>query len=158
MPGIHQARGKTFVATEDGEALSVRQIAGNQVMLPNGQRVQVRRAWTTSAIAASTSNAAFIPAPTATPDKAADQFYIAVLAFTPMCDAATLITPVSNAQQIGMSYPIGANGGIQRLQKPSGGCYFRGEPGYGIELTTGAGGNTHADADYIIVPIDVDIL
>lgn len=151
MPGSHIARGKTFVATEDGEALSVRPLMGGKIMLNNGQDTDVRRAWTTTALTAGTANQDFIP------DPDSDQFYVVVIAFTAMAEtAAAVVTPTTDSTQCGMSYPCAVSGGIQRPEKPRG--YFRSLPGKGIKLTTAGTGTVHADADYVIIPIDVDIL
>jgi hypothetical protein len=148
MP-IHNAKGKTFVATENGEALSVRPLGGNSIMLSNGERVQVKRFWTTAAIATGASDTTVIAAP------ANAQTYLVILAYTVMCDAATLVTFRSNSTTIGMPLPCAASGGITRL--PTGQPLLVCVPGQALAITT-SGGNTYLDAHYIEVPINVDIL
>ena len=147
-------KGKTFIATEEGESISVRQLAASSILLPNGQSVQVERAFTSSAIAASSTAAAFIPAPPS------DQFYIAVLSLKIMCDDATLVTLNSGtgggATKIDSPWPFAANGGS--VDPMNAAIVARGLPGEAITITTGSGGNTYARAHYITVPIDVDIL
>lgn len=144
-------KGKVAVVTEPGEAVDVRQIAGSKIRLNNGQSADIERAWTTDALLAATANQAFIP------DPESDQFYILVIAFTVMAEtAAAVVTPTSDSAQIGMKYPCAMSGGITRHEKPRG--YFRSKAGKGIKLTTEGTGTVHADADYITVPIGVDIL
>lgn len=154
MPGEVNPKGKTFIATENGESISVRHLASSKVQLPNGQTVQVERAFPASGIAASTTDGAFIPAP------ASDQFYIAVLSLKVMCDAATLVTlntkGAGAGTKIDSPWPFGANGGS--VDPMNAAVIARGLPGEAITITTGSGGTTYARAQYITVPIDVDIL
>lgn len=142
------ARGKTFVANEPGEPLGVQPYLGNHVFLSNGERVQRKRYYSTSAIATGASDTTLIPAP------ADAQHYLVVLSMVVMCDAATLVTFRSNSTTIGMPLPIGANGGINReTNRP----ILRGVPGQPIAITT-SGGNTYVELEFIEVPISVDIL
>lgn len=154
MPGEVNPKGKTFIATENGESISVRQLAASAILLPNGQSVQVERAFTGSAIAASTTDGAFIPAPVS------NQFYLALLSLKIMCDANTLVTlntkGAGAGTKIDSPWPFAANGGS--IDPMNAAVVARGLPGEAITLTTGAGGNTYARSHYITVPIDVDIL
>lgn len=148
MPGSHIARGKTFVATEDGEALSVRPLGGNTIMLSNGTRVQVKRYWNTTAIATGASDSEVLAVPPA-------GFYYVVLGYTVMCDAATLVTFRSGATTIGMPLPCAANGGISR--PPGGQPLLVAVAEAALAIST-SGGNTYLDLHFIEVPLNVDIL
>lgn len=141
--------GGMYVGTEPGEVLDVRAQASNKVMLSNGDRVQVKRYWTASAIATGASDTTIIAAP------ADAQHNLVVLAYTVMCDATTLVTFRSDSTTIGMPLPCAANGGITRL--PTGQPLLVCVPGTALAVTT-SGGNTYMDVHYIEVPIDVDIL
>lgn len=141
--------GGMYVGTEPGEVLDVRPQASNKIMLSNGERVQVRRYWATSAIATGAADTTLIAAP------ANAQTYIVVLAYTVMCDAATLVTFRSDSTTIGMPLPCAANNGITRPL--TGHPLLVGVPGQPIAITT-SGGNTYVDMHFIEVPIDVDIL
>jgi len=99
--------GAAYVHTQPGEPLDIRAIGGNTIMLANGERVQVKRFWTTAAIATGASDTEFLAAAPA-------GYYYAVLAYTVMCDAATLVTFRSASATIGMPLPCAANGGIMR--------------------------------------------
>lgn len=149
MSGLIRAKTKHYVATEEGEALSVRPLLDTHLMLPNGQRVQIKRYWSDAAIATGADEAELIPAP------ADAQHYLVVLAYTVMCDGDTLVTFSSDSNVIGMPLPCATNGGIVRT--PTGLALLKGVPGESIDLTT-SGGNTYVDAHYAEVPIDVDIL
>lgn len=143
------ARGKINVVTEPGDVLDVRPFGGNAVMLTNGERKQVKRYWSDSAIGTGASDTTILPAP------ASAQFYLVVLAYTVMCDADTLVTFRSNSTTIGMPLPCASRGGIQRPF--TGQPLLVGVPGQPIAITT-SGGNTYVDMHFIEVPIDVDIL
>lgn len=138
-----------FVASDPRQPLDVRPQGGNKIMLSNGERAQVKRYWSAAAIATGASDTTILPAP------ANAQLYLVVLAYTVMCDAATLVTFRSNSTVIGMPLPIGANGGITR--EMTGQPLLVGVPGQPIAITT-AGGNTYLDMHFIEVPIDVDLL
>lgn len=148
MNGKIRACGKTYVATEGGDVLDVRPLGGNKIMLSNGERVQVERYWSTSAIATGASDTELIAAPPT-------GFYYVVLAYTVMCDAATLVTFRSGSTTIGMPLPCAASGGIMRP--------FTGQPllvgvaEAALAITT-SGGNTYIDLHFIEVPLNVDIL
>jgi hypothetical protein len=141
--------GKQFILTEGEESVSVRPILGNQMLLPNGERVQVKRYWSDSAIATGASDSTLIAAP------ATSEFYLVVIGYAVMCDADTLVTFRSNSTTIGMPLPIGSKGGIVR--EISGQAYLVGVPGQALAITT-SGGNTYLDLHFIEVPINVDIL
>lgn len=136
------------VGQEDGEVLNVRAFGGNKIMLSNGERVQVKRYWTTSAFATGASDSEVLAA-------APTGYYYVVLAYTVMCDAATTVTFRSGSATIGMPLYCAASGGITRA--PSGMpllvCVAE-----GVLAITTSGGNTHLDLHYIEVPINVDIL
>jgi hypothetical protein len=154
MP-IHHAKGKTFVATESDEELNVRAVAGNKIMLDNGERVQIRRAGSNgTAIAQSQTDSVIIAAP-------ADALtYYVVIYLCIMCDADTAVTFNSKGSGAGVAingpWPIASKGGFVKPDKPRG--YFRCVAGEALTMTTGAGGNTSYEIDYIEVPINVDIL
>ena len=144
----HIPRGAMIVYSDPGEVLDVRNAGGNKIMLSNGERVQVKRFWTTSAIATGASDTEVLAnAPTG--------FYYAILAYTVMCDAATLVTFRSNTTTIGMPLPCAANGGITRLMtgQPLLVCNAEDK----LAITT-SGGNTYLDLHFIEVPLNVDIL
>lgn len=155
MPGLIRAKTKHYVATEEGEALSVRTLASNKVLLDNGQRVQIKHASSAgTVIAQSQTDAELIAAPVT------DGFYLVILAMKIMCDAATLVTLNSKGAGAGTAidgpWPIGAAGGFIDPFGAAG--LFRCVAGEALTMTTGAGGNTSYRIDYIEVPIDVDIL
>lgn len=137
-----------IVYSDPGEVLDVRNAGGNKIMLSNGDRVQVKRFWTTSAIATGASDSQVLAA-------APTGHYYVVLAYTVMCDAATLVTFRSASATIGMPLPCAASGGITRL--------FTGQPllvceaESALAITT-SGGNTYLDLHFIEVPLNVDIL
>lgn len=141
-------QGAKIVYTDPGEPLDVRQVASNQVMLTNGERVQVKRYWTASAIATGASDSALI----ANADTAK---YLVVLGYTVMCDADTLVTFRCNGVTIGMPLPCAASGGIMRAL--NGQPLLVAEPGQALSITT-SGGNTYLDMHFIEVPLNVDIL
>lgn len=149
MPAEVRPKGKQFILTEAGEAVSVRPLLDTHLLLPNGERVQVKRVWTETAIATGADEAELIPAP------ADEQHYLVVLGYTVMCDADTLVSFSSNAGVVGMPLPCAAKGGITRV--PTGLALLVGVPGESIDITT-SGGNTYLDMHYAEVPIDVDIL
>lgn len=141
-------RGGTFVKTDPGNALDVRAVGGNKISLSNGERVQVKRFWTTAAIATgATDTTVLAAAPTG--------FYYAILGYTVMCDADTLVTFRSNSTTIGMPLPCAANGGITRL--PTGQPLMVCNAEDVLAITT-SGGNTYLDLHFIEVPLNVDIL
>jgi len=144
----HIPHGAVIVYSDPGEVLDVRNAGGNQIMLSNGERVQVKRFWTTSAIATGASDSQLLAA-------APTGYYYVVLAYTVMCDANTLVTFRSDSTTIGMPLPCAANGGITRLLtgQPLLVCV----PEAGLNITT-SGGNTYLDMHFIEVPLNVDIL
>lgn len=137
-----------IVYTDPGEPIDVRASGGNKIMLSNGERVQVKRYWTTTAIATGASDTEVLAAPPT-------GYYYVVLAYTVMCDAATLVTFRSGSTTIGMPLPCAASGGITRL--------LTGQPllvavaESALAITT-SGGNTYLDLHFIEVPLNVDIL
>jgi len=141
--------GGTHIKTEPGNVLDVRTMGSNTVMLSNGERAQMRRYWSTAAIATGASDTTVIAAPADTSTR------WVVFAYTVMCDAATLVTWRSDSTTIGMPLPCAASGGITRT--------FTGQPllvcvpGAALAITT-SGGNTYADIHFAEVPINVDIL
>jgi hypothetical protein len=143
-----QYKAGTYVAQENGEVLNVRPLGGNSIMLSNGERVQVKRYWTESAIATGASDTQVL-------DTAPTGYYYVVLGYTVMCDAATLVTFRSNSTTIGMPLSCAANGGITRhvTGQPLLVCV----PEQKLAITT-SGGNTYLDLHYIEVPLNVDIL
>jgi hypothetical protein len=145
-----QPHGKKFVTTEDGDYLAISEMLTGGVLLPNGQPVPVKRLFTGTAIATGASNSQLIAAP-----GDATIFY-AILAYTVLCDANTLVTFLSNNTVIGMPLPCAANGGVTRLPtlRPLMIC----QPGQNLAITT-SGGNTYLDLHYIEVPSDLfDVL
>jgi hypothetical protein len=117
-------------------------------MLTNGERTQVKRFWTTAAIATGASDTEVLPvAPTG--------YYYVILAYQVMCDAATLVTFRSDSTTIEMPIPAAANGGIV--------CHFTGQPlmvcvpEQKLAITT-SGGNTYLRLHFIEVPLNVSIL
>lgn len=136
------------VGQEDGEVLNVRAFGGNKIMLSNGERVQVKRYWTTSVFATGASDSEVLAA-------APTGYYYVVLAYTVMCDAATTVTFRSNSTTIGMPLFCAASGGITRplTGQPLLVCTAEAA----LAITT-SGGNTHLDLHYIEVPLNVDIL
>lgn len=153
MP-IHQASGKTFVATESDEALNVRALITDGFITEDGQRYQIRHARSAgTAIAQSQTDASIIAAP------ADSSTYYLILSMFLMSDAATAVTLGSkvgaDATVVkGGPYPIAANGGFERGFKPLG--YFRCAPGAALVMTTGAGGNTTYEFDFVELPLSVD--
>lgn len=149
-----QARGKTFVATETGEALSVRKLASNQIVLPNGERVQIKRAGSNGTVIAQSQTDSVILA------AAPAGFYYVILAVKVMCDAATAVTFNSKGSGAGVAidgpWPCAASGGYIDHEDTAG--IFRCVAEEGLTMTTGAGGNTSYRLKYIEVPINVDIL
>lgn len=148
------AVGKTFVSTERGEALSTRPIVSDDFITENGARYQIRHARSAgTAIAQSQTDASIIAAP------ASSATYYLIVSIFLMCDAATAVTLGSkvgaDATVVkGGPYPCAANGGFERGFKPHG--YFRCEAGAALVMTTGAGGSTSYEIDYVEMPIDVD--
>lgn len=144
----HIPKGAIIVYSDPGEALDVRTIGGNKIMLTNGERVQVKRYWTEAAIATGASDTEVLAAAPA-------GYYYVVLAYFVMCDAATLVTFRSNSTTIGMPIPAAENGGVQRdfTGQPLLVCV----PEQKLAITT-SGGNTYLDLHFIEVPINVDIL
>jgi len=136
------------VSQEAGEVLNVRAFGGNKIMLSNGDRVQVKRYWTTSVFATGASDSEVLAA-------APTGYYYVVLAYTVMCDAATTVTFRSNSTTIGMPLFCAASGGITRAL--SGMPLLVCVPETALAITT-SGGNTHLDLHYIEVPLNVDIL
>lgn len=94
------ARGKHFVATELGEAISVQETTGHLV-LSNGQRVQVKRAWVNALTNATTE---LIPA------KAGVVFRV-VAAFMLGGATAPSVTFKSASDAISPLFANAANGG-----------------------------------------------
>ena len=144
----HLPNGAVIVYSDPGEPLDVRPMGGNQIMLSNGERTQVKRFWTTAAIATGASDTEVLGnAPTG--------FYYVILGYGIMCDAATLVTFRSNNTTIGMPIPAAANGGIVRpvTGQPLLVCNAEDK----LAITT-SGGNTYLDLHFIEVPLNVDIL
>ncbi len=144
----HLPNGAVIVYSDPGEVLDVRFFGGNQITLPNGQRTQVKRFWTTSAIATGASDTEVLAAAPA-------GYYYVILAYTVRCDANTLVTFRSGAATIGMPLPCAANDGITRP--------FTGQPllvcvPEAVLAITTSGGNTYLDLHFIEVPLNVDIL
>jgi hypothetical protein len=154
MPGNIQAVGKRFVATEPGDALSIRGFVSNKILLDNGQRVQIKRAGSNgTAIAQSQTDSEIIPAVAG--------FYLVVFSYTLMADANTAVSLGSKlgadtTAVISGPWPLLARGAFVNPDK--GRPYFRCEAGAALVMTTGAGGNTSFEIDYAEVPLDVDIL
>lgn len=144
----HIPNGAVIVYSDPGEALDVRTLGGNKIMLSNGERVQVKRYWTTSAIATGASDSEVLAA-------APTGYYYVVLGYTVMCDAATTVTFRSNSTTIGMPLYCAASGGISR--QPGGVPLLVGVAEAALAITT-SGGNTQLDLHFIEVPINVDIL
>ena len=148
-------KGKTFVVTEDGEALAVKPQCSNKIMLDNGERVQVKRAGSNgTAIAQSQTDAEIIPAPAA-------DMYLAIFYHCLMADADTSVTlrsKLGSDTSVAVSgpWPLAGRGGFVKPDR--GRPYFRCEAGAALVMTTGAGGNTSYEIDYAEVPINVDIL
>lgn len=154
MPGEVKPKGKMFVITENGEAISIRPLLSNKIMLDNGERVQVKRAGSAGTpIAENQTDAPIIAAPAA-------GFYFAILYHSLMVDAATAVTLNTKGDGAGVAingpWPLEAKGGFIKPDK--GRAYFRTQPGEALTMTTGAGGNTSYEFDYVEVPINVDIL
>jgi len=143
-----EPQGAHYVHTQDGEPLDVRTMGGNQIMLTNGERTQVKRFWSTAAIATGASDTEVLAAPPA-------GYYYVVLAYTVMCDADTLVTFRSGSTTIGMPLPCASRGGITRL--PTGQPLLVGVAEAALAITT-SGGNTYLDLHFIEVPLNVDIL
>ena len=140
--------GGVNVTQEDGEVLNVRAFGGNKIMLSNGERTQVKRYWSASVIATGASDTTVIAAPPT-------GYYIVVLGYTVMCDAATTVTFRSNSTTIGMPLYCAASGGISRPpgSQPLLVCVAE----TALAITT-SGGNTSLDIHYIEAPLNVDIL
>ena len=140
--------GALWVYSDPTTPLDVRSVGGNKIMLTNGERVQVKRYWTTSVFATGASDSEVLAA-------APPGYYYVVLAYTVMCDAATTVTFRSNSTTIGMPLFCAASGGVTRT--------LTGQPllvcaAEGVLAITTSGGNTHLDLHYIEVPLNVDIL
>lgn len=144
----HIPRGASIVYTDPGEPLDVRNLGGNKIMLSNGERVQVKRYWTTSVFATGASDSEVLAAPPT-------GYYYVVLGYTVMCDAATTVTFRSNSTTIGMPLFCAANGGISR---PCGSQPLLVAVAEAALAITTSGGNTHLDLHFIEVPLNVDIL
>jgi len=144
----HIPHGAVIVYSDPGEVLDVRPMGGNSIMLSNGERVQVKRFWSTAAIATGASDTEVL-------DAAPTGYYYVILAYAVMCDAATLVTFRSNSTTIGMPIPAAASGGIVRLF--TGQPYLVCVPEQKLAITT-SGGNTYLDLHFIEVPLNVDIL
>lgn len=144
----HIPNGAVIVYSDPGEVLDVRSFGGNKIMLSNGERVQVKRYWTTSVFATGASDSEVLAAAPA-------GYYYVVLGYTVMCDAATTVTFRSNSTTIGMPLFCAASGGITRPcgSQPLLVCVAE----TALAITT-SGGNTHLDLHYIEVPLNVDIL
>lgn len=144
----HIPKGAIIVYSDPGEPLDVRPMGGNKIMLTNGERVQVKRYWTTSPFATGASDSEVLAA-------APTGYYYVVLAYTVMCDAATTVTFRSNSTTIGMPLYCAASGGITRhlTGQPLLVCV----PETALAIST-SGGNTHLDLHFIEVPLNVDIL
>jgi hypothetical protein len=146
--------GGTYVGTEPGESLTVRNIISDDFFTENGERFQIKHCRSAgTAIAQSQTNASLIPAPTDS------NTYYLILSIFLMSDAATAVTLSSKlgsdaAVAKGGPYPLAANGGFERAFKPHG--YFRCEAGAALVMTTGAGGNTTYEIDYVELPLNVD--
>ena len=141
-------RGAHYVYTQPDFPLDVRTIGGNKIMLSNGERVQVKRYWTTAAIATGATTTEVLPAPPT-------GYYLVVLAYCVMCDAATLVTFSSSSTVVGMPLPCAANGGVNR--PVTGYPLMVGVAEASLTIAT-SGGNTYLDMAFIEVPINVDIL
>lgn len=146
--------GGTYVGTEPGEALAVRHMLSDDFFTENGERLQIRHARSAgTAIAQSQTDASIIAAP------ADSSTYYLILAMFLMCDAATAVTMGSKigaeaTVAKGGPYPCAANGGFERGFKPHG--YFRCAAGAALVMTTGAGGNTTYEFDFVELPINID--
>lgn len=146
--------GGTYVGTEPGEALTVHNMISDDFFTENGERFQIKHARSAgTAIAQSQTDAEIIAAPTDS------STYYLILSLFIMCDAATAVTlgsklgAAATAAKAG-PYPCAANGGFERAFKPHG--YFRCEAGAALVMTTGAGGNTTYEFDYVELPLNVD--
>lgn len=148
------AKGKTYVANEAGEPLDVRNIISDDFFSENGERFQIKHARSAgTAIAQSQTDAAIIAAPTDS------STYYLILSMFLMADAATAVSLGSKIAAEatvvkGGPYPLAANGGFERGFKPHG--YFRCAAGAALVMTTGAGGNTTYEFDYVELPINID--
>jgi len=144
-----QVHGKRYVATEGADILAVRPAASNYITVTSGERVQMRRHYTTSAIATGASDTSVIAAPADANKR------IVVFAYTIMCDAATSVTFRCNSTSVGMIHYCAANGGIVRP--------YNGQPlivcdaQQALAINT-SGGNTSLDIHFAEVPVDVDFI
>lgn len=150
----HIPKGAMIVYSDPGEALTTRSMISDDFFTENGERFQIRHARSDgTAIAQSQTDASIIAAP------ADSGTYYLILAIFLICDAATA---VSLGSKIGAEatavkggpYPCAANGGFERGFKPYG--YFRCSPGAALVMTTGAGGNTTYEIDFVELPINID--
>lgn len=93
-------KGKTYVATEDGEAVSVEPTVGH-LLLPNGERVQVKRAFVN---AASNTTTELLPA-------VADKLYRVLAMFMLGGSTAATVTLKSGTDAISPVLANAANSG-----------------------------------------------
>lgn len=147
-------KGKTYVATESDEALNFRSMISDNFFTENGERFQIKHARSAGTpIAQSQTDASIIPAPVDS------STYHLILSLFIMCSAETDVTLGSKVGadatvvKGGPYYPA-ARGGFERGFKPHG--YFRCEAGAALVMTTGAGGNTTYEIDYVELPLNVD--
>jgi hypothetical protein len=149
-----QPKGAQWVLTPKGRPLGVRSFISDDFFTENGERFQIRHARSAgTAIAQSQTDSSIIAAP------ADSGTYYLILAIFLMCDAATEVTLGSKIGSDGTvvkggPYPCAANGGFERWFKPHG--YFRCDPGAALVMTTGAGGATTYEFDFVELPINID--
>jgi len=138
-----QPKGKTYIATESGEALATRGSMG-AVYTPNGTTLQVKRAWIN--IAASQTATEFIPA--------VANAVIRIISLAMVSGAtATNVTFNSAAVATGPLWANGANGGIVLPRNDDG--WIQGLAiNEAITITTGAGSTTGIVALFVEIPED----
>lgn len=147
-------RGGLAAAPRQGatDATSTRPMITQQVYLQNGKIGTLVRVFSATPVAQSQTDATVIAAPPS------DQFFILLLFYELGCDAATLVSLKSkgagSSTTIISPKPIAANSA--RATRSAHGL-AKCLPGEALVMTTGAGGNTYYDFEYVLVPIDADI-
>lgn len=141
-------RGKTFVATEPGEALAVRPLLG-YLLAPNGQALQIRRAF--ADVAAGSTDAALIPAEEGMTPRILSLAMVTGGTATTVTlksktgeEASVAISPLfANAANGGAVLPFNEHGWFQALQA-----------GDAVTVTTGAGSSTGLLVQFVMIPDD----
>lgn len=108
-----QAHGKKYVTTEDGDYLAISEVLTGKIVLPNGQNLQVKRAFVNAASNATTE---LVPAVTAGVIRVLSLIMVqgGTAGTVTLKSASTAISPIfSNAANGGAVLPFNQHGWFQ---------------------------------------------